>query len=645
MKLIKVTFLFFCTCILSLNHACNRDPIEKKEIIPLLDSVDVFINKMKNENFDFKTRVNYANQALQKTKKNTLDEKIIEILNYKIYFLGNLSQYDSAVYTSKKLLPKLIEKNDSTSIGKLYSKLAYYYNKDKQKDSSYHYYILSNNIFSKVRDSVRIGENLSQISNIQANFGDYHSSDITAIESLKYIGENNIVYRVINYNRLAISSRLQKDYNEAIYWYNKAFNSSTKNVERIIILQNKANLFRDLKKYKESITILDSLSKVEVKSIRTRAKIIDNLAYTRWLNGNDNKDPSNLLKALNLRIKDKDFTGLNASYSHLSDFYKKGNPKLALLYASKMYKLASSQKSPQDQLEALQKLIDLDKNQHVKEYSSSYIRISDSLNDAERRAKNKYAKIKYDSERNREKNLNLKVETSKKEVELEKEKTKTIIGASSSVTVVLGLIGFGYYRRRKFQQEKRAEVYKTETRIAKKIHDEVANNVVNIMNKVQYSDETKEALLDDLEEVYLLTRNISYQNNTIETGNKFKSSLKILLSSFKTNTLTVILKDIVNIDFSLLPKDKQIEIYRILQELMVNMQKHSNATLVVISFKKNKDQYLINYSDNGVGVTLNEFLLKNGLKNVETRIESLNGVITFETSLNKGFKAFISFKR
>ena len=138
---------------------------------------------------------------------------------------------------------------------------------------------------------------------------------------------------------------------------------------------------------------------------------------------------------------------------------------------------------------------------------------------------------------------------------------------------------------------------------------------------------------------------LSCRSRAIETGNKFKSSLKILLSSFKTNTLTVILKDIVNIDFSLLPKDKQIEIYRILQELMVNMQKHSNATLVVISFKKNKDQYLINYSDNGVGVTLNEFLLKNGLKNVETRIESLNGVITFETSLNKGFKAFISFKR
>ena len=45
------------------------------------------------------------------------------------------------------------------------------------------------------------------------------------------------------------------------------------------------------------------------------------------------------------------------------------------------------------------------------------------------------------------------------------------------------------------------EVYKTEERIAKKIHDEVANNMVNIMNKVQYTENPKEALLDDLEKV------------------------------------------------------------------------------------------------------------------------------------------------
>ena len=81
-------------------------------------------------------------------------------------------------------------------------------------------------------------------------------------------------------------------------------------------------------------------------------------------------------------------------------------------------------------------------------------------------------------------------------------------------------------------------MYQTETRIAKKIHDEVTNNVVNIMKKVQYTEEAKQDLLDDLEKVYLLTRNISHQNNTIETGEKYVESLKSLLTNFNSKTTT-----------------------------------------------------------------------------------------------------------
>ena len=78
---------------------------------------------------------------------------------------------------------------------------------------------------------------------------------------------------------------------------------------------------------------------------------------------------------------------------------------------------------------------------------------------------------------------------------------------------------------------------------------------------------------------------------------------------------------------------------------MVNMKKHSKAKLVAISFKKDRNQYFINYSDNGIGLEFDTLSTKNGLKNVETRIKSINGTITFETSLNNGFKAFISFKK
>jgi len=644
MKNLKIAVLFFFVLNLAFASSFREYKSSKFYFQIETDSLEFHSKLMRTDSLSYDIRLSHANKALYLANKENLISKKTDIIYYKIYLFGNLRKYDSAIYYTKKIL-KRINPEDFKNIAGENSRLGYYYMKNSQKDSAYHCYILSNDYYSKIGDSAKIGQNLSNIASIQSKFGDYEGSDVTAIEALKYIDVDNLDYRAYVYNSLAISSRLQKDYKEAIYWYDKALNYSTQSEKRITVLQNKANIYRDLKKYKEAISILDSLSTLDIKNNRTKAMIIDNLAYTRWLNNENKKDPSNLFKALNIRIKDNDLLGLNASYSHLADFYEKENPKLGLLYASKMYQLASSQKSSQDQLEALQKLIKLDNSVKLKEYYAAYIRISDSVSNADKQVKNRFAKIKYDSKKNREENLLLKIETSQKDLEVEKGKFRNIIGAVSSGTIVMSLLAFGYYRRQKHKQEKREEIYKTETRIAKKIHDEVANNVVNIMNKVQYTAKSKEELLDDLEKVYLLTRNISHQNKSIETGESFENSLKTLLSSFNSSSTTMILKDIHNVELKLLQKDKQIEIYRVLQELMVNMKKHSKASLVAISFKKTKDQYEINYSDNGVGLEFEKLNLKNGLKNVESRMKSIKGIITFETSLNKGFKAFISFKR
>ncbi|WP_372767990.1 hypothetical protein [Lutibacter sp.] len=646
MKNLKIVFLFFLIFSLFQLESCKRQEKIETSQKAKIDSVSYYVQQMKDRTLSDSICLIQANLGLNHAIKIQSNYKIVkEILTYKTYLFGNLKQLDSAISISKKLVNLSLKENDSIAIVNHYATLAYYYSADLKKDSAYLFYNYANEINLKLGDSSEIGKNLAQIAILLSDLGDFEESDNNAIEALKYLNDKNIPYLTAVYNCIAINSRKQKDYTEAIYWYNKAINISTKNTDKIKCLQNKSNAYRDLGKYDKSIAILDSLSKVPIESNATKARIIDNLAYTRWLNNEQNEDSSGMDNALNIRLMENDIWGLIASYAHLSEFYKKGNTKLSLVYASKMYHLASIQRSPHDQLEALQKLINLDDSPKVKEYYASYIHISDSLNEAEKSAKNKFAKLKYDSKKNRQENLELKVVHSEKELELEKERTTNIIGAVSSGSLVFALLVFGYFKTQKHKQEKRAEIYKTETRIAKKIHDEVANNVVNIMNKVQYAEEPKEVLLDDLEKVYLLTRNISHQNNTIETGEKFEASLKILLTSFTNDTTTIILKNIHEVKLENITKNKQIEIYRVLQELMVNMQKHSEASLVAISFNNTKSQYFINYSDNGVGIKFETLVLENGLKNVETRIKSINGIINFESSLNKGFKVFISFKK
>jgi signal transduction histidine kinase len=73
------------------------------------------------------------------------------------------------------------------------------------------------------------------------------------------------------------------------------------------------------------------------------------------------------------------------------------------------------------------------------------------------------------------------------------------------------------------------------------------------------------------------------------------------------------------------------------------MRKHSDSTLVVISFKKNGNKIQIDYSDNGIGATSEEINLKKGLQNVENRILAIKGTITFDTKSGKGFKVNILF--
>lgn len=645
MKFIKIAFLFLL--VFGLIQASCSDLNKSKIILTNgdVDSLDFHLLEMSNATLSDSICLFHSGKALKLANNKKFASKKKEIIRYRTYLFGKMRMYDSAIYNSKISL-KQLEKDNTNSLAQLYSELGYYYRANSQNDSAYYYYYHSNKIYNKLLDSSRIGENLYNIAIIQSALGDYVESQATGIRAISYLDKNNLKYLSSIYNSLAISSRKQNDNNEALYWYSKSLSIASDRLDSISVLNNRAVAFRYLENYDESIIILTDLledSNLNKKQ-RTKAKVIDNLAYAKWLRNKTLNVLSEFEFAKNIRKQENDMMGLIASYAHLSEYNKVDNPKTALKQANKMYQLATNLKSPQDRLEALEKLINLGDFKNLKGYYSTSIRISDSLNKAKEYSRNKFAKLKYDNKKNREENLQLKIVSATKELELQKEKTRNILGAFSMGVVVLGFIGFEFYRKKKHNLEKREEVYKMETQIAKKIHDEVANNVVSIMNKVQYTKEPKEKLLDDLEKVYLITRNISHQNKQIETGKYYLNSLKNLIKSFNSKATHVILKNISSVGLEYLRENKQIEIYRVLQELMVNMQKHSGANLVAVTFKKEKRTIKINYADNGIGVDLNDIKIRNGLSNMENRIKSINGYITFESSLNNGFKVYINFK-
>lgn len=171
------------------------------------------------------------------------------------------------------------------------------------------------------------------------------------------------------------------------------------------------------------------------------------------------------------------------------------------------------------------------------------------------------------------------------------------------------------------------------------IHDELANDIFNVMSSLELSAPIP--VVDKLEKIYLRTRDISRENSDIDTGKNYIAYLKATLANTTPENARLIVSGENNVSWEKLGEEKKIVVYRVLQELMINMKKHSRAGLVAISFSQKKNFLEINYSDNGSGLQWEEIKKGSGLQNVENRIFSLNGRVTFESEEGKGFKVWI----
>ncbi|MBT8315987.1 MAG: hypothetical protein HKP59_00005, partial [Lutibacter sp.] len=329
MKKLKFPFLFFLVFSFFQLVSCTSKEELKFSNTSTLDSISIFMQAMKNDTLDFKTRLTNANSAYQKIENKNSDARIKQIQTYKIYLYGYLKQYDSAVYISKELLQKSKIDNDSVSIGRNYSKIAYYYNRNQQKDSAYYYYNLVKNEYLKYNDSITNGNIFLEMAVIERTFGDYIASDFLGSLALNYLSNKSPNSSSSVYNNWAISSKEQGQLDDALIFYKKAKDLTFLKLNKIAIKNNMANTYRDLGDYNTSIKILDSLLKDTIINFKTRARVIDNLAYTKWLAKKKENVLPDLEKALEIRLQENDLWGLIASYAHLSKYYENVNPKTA----------------------------------------------------------------------------------------------------------------------------------------------------------------------------------------------------------------------------------------------------------------------------------------------------------------------------
>ncbi|MDH7464209.1 tetratricopeptide repeat protein [Chitinophagaceae bacterium 26-R-25] len=505
-----------------------------------------------------------------------------------------------------------------------------------RNDSAFYYY---NKVAAGSSDSLLMAMANNRMACIQTDAGDYFGSQQSLLLSLKYLSELKQEDRKClssDYNELGNTSLGLKNYDEAIKYYDLALKFSSGKPFTRIALNNKAVAYRKKKQYAQAISIYKSIIEESDKSRQEYARILSNLANVKWQRDSNYNAASELQTALHIREKEKDEWGLNASYAHLSDYYLKSHPALALRYGNRMYETAQQLRSPDDELEALQKLIPLSSVENSKHYFARYLYLRDSIQTSRNAAKFQFALIRFEAEKNKADILRLQKENAEKGYQI----TFLVLVVLILVAITVIIITLNRKRKQKIQLKAQNSIRESKLKTSKHVHDVVANGLYQIMVKVQHDDNMdKDVFLDEIEMLYEKSRNISYEQPVTDSVD-FSGEIKQLLSSFSAPDIKVLLVGNEKELWAGVGRNVKHELKHVLQELMVNMRKHSSAKNVVVKFDQQEDQLLIQYADDGTGLQPG-FSRGNGLRGIENRIDDICGSVTFDTHITKGLKIYI----
>lgn len=561
------------------------------------------------------------------------DSLFTTILDYQTYYYSAAEKSDSSLYYANRLLQNGLAGKDTATIARgYYRKARADFKLNRQEEvladtyKAITYYELLN-------DSLNKGRRLVELGNAQERLGDYSGAQESAIQALGYLKKEDSIYMASAYNIIALCSKNFGDNEGAVREYKNALKYANTTQDSAIIYNNIALIYTALHQYNEASEIFEYAPE---KGMDRKKEILfsENRAFLTWLK--TGKDiSSDLLNYKEERKKLNDSEGLNSSYNHLTRFYEKQNPELALKYAEKYLAVSENLNYTPSRVDALKKLISLAPALEARKYSTEYIAIQDSVEKARNHIKNLFAKIKYDEEGKLKQISRLKKISEVRSLQLARERDQKLIILLILVLLAGLAILIFYYFRKKHQEEKIREVHNTETRLSKKVHDELANDLFQAMTQVP---ENSDYLLDRLDSIYQRTRDISRENSEINTGENFPQEMLAMITATVPDTTRPIIKNFDKVNWNRLKPEKKIVLYRVLQELMVNLRKHSDARLVVLEFTEEKSALKVSYRDNGSGAELGNRRLS-GLQNVENRIRSLNGNINFHSEIDEGFQA------
>lgn len=271
-----------------------------------------------------------------------------------------------------------------------------------------------------------------------------------------------------------------------------------------------------------------------------------------------------------------------------------------------------------------------------------------------------------------------KYETAKKEAQIllqqasikQKNTLNYILGGSIAALLVISLLSFRTYKqKRKLQEQKISELEKEKlllatqsilkgqeeerSRLAKDLHDGLGGLLSGVKlqlgamkGNLILSEEhgrTFNSALGKLDESISEMRRVAH--NMMPEA-LMKLGLQQALQDY-CDGLSESQPFKINCEFHALekrmPSSTEIVVYRIVQELLNNAVKHSGATTILAQVIRQDNNLSITVEDNGKGSNINEsaFTKGAGLKNIQSRVDYLQGEMDIQSAPGKGTSVHI----
>ncbi|WP_396140897.1 tetratricopeptide repeat protein [Flavobacterium sp.] len=659
---------YFIFAYLLFLFSCSKDKEKSTEkYLSASDSISYYLRKAESLDLKKTEKVKILDKAttIIKNSENSLKNRE---LNFKIitkYFdTEEWKQYKNA---SEILLKNSLSSKDPISLAKSYRAIGNYYYQVNQPDSSFLFYTKSENIYFQINDYDGYSTIMLKKGLIQFNANDNLGADLSfskSLGALKKINDSKREYAVLI--QVGLNANQLKEYSKAINYFNQALtiaidNNYLDNFQESLCLSNIGLVYQNLKNHKKAISYFNkSLNDNKLKQDFPEAysNITDNLAYSKLQINELNGLPNLFFESLNIRKKLNDNSAIIITYIHLSEYFKKtGEKEEALKYANLALETAKNSKNPIDLLFSLKQASLVD-NKNAAKYSEDYLRITDSIQLEERNSKDRFARIQLGTQEIIEQN------------DVLANRNRNLLYGFVITFVLVGLLFIVRAQRartrellfKQAQQKANEEIfnlmisqqsiidesrYKEKKRLAQDLHDGVLGRMFGLrLNLDSLNSSTdpdapqkRTELLNELKTIEQDIREISHDLNRekLVLINNFVSIVHNLLEEQKSLHEAEVTYNIdTSINWDKVGNAIKINMYRILQEGLQNINKYAGAKNIQVEISGDSENVFLKIQDDGIGFDVNKKSKGIGMQNMISRTNDCQGIIDISSKKGNG---------